>query len=319
MLRRILLVLVSLLVAAVAFVAGGLYLAKRAILHIDPTLPSVEDVMNVDPDADLPVRLSWINTASQTVPRRGVLEPALDPDPNAPYVLSLAAFVLEWADGRIFLIDLGMDPESAIAFGKPFQSVLGSGPMEPHGTVAEALGDKLARVAGVSFTHEHVDHVTGALELCKRHPASIPLFLGKLWSTESNYTTRPGLRVLDEAKCLSRRELEGGPLLAIPGFPGLAFFAAAGHTPGSQVFVAHVKGAESVKTWILTGDVVNNIDGIRHNIPKPALYSLLVVPENTKRLDEVRRFIGGLEREQGAGVLVTHDQLALEASGIPKF
>jgi glyoxylase-like metal-dependent hydrolase (beta-lactamase superfamily II) len=319
MFRRIVLVLVSLVVAAVLYVAIGLLLAKRAIVRIAPPLPSAEEVMAFDPGADLPVRISYWNTGDQKLARSGVLEADLDPNPTAPYVLGLPAFVLEWADGRIFLVDLGMDPEAAKAFGRPTELLAGASPMQPHGSVADKLGTALERVAGVSFTHEHIDHTEGATELCRLHPGPIPAYLGKLWSEESNYTTRSGLKVLDDAKCLDRRTLEGGPLFTIRGFPGLSFFAAAGHTPGSQVFVAHVRTGDSVRTWILAGDIANAIDGIRLNIPKPRLYSLLLVPEATARLDALRRFLGELERVNGASVVVSHDLLALEASGIPSL
>jgi hypothetical protein len=46
---------------------------------------------------------------------------------------------------------------------------------------------------------------------------------------------------------------------------------------------------------------------------------VLLVPEATARLEELRRFLAGLEREHGVSLLVSHDQLSLEASGLPAF
>ncbi|HKC51064.1 MAG TPA: MBL fold metallo-hydrolase [Myxococcota bacterium] len=319
MLRRVLVVLLSLVLAAVLYAALGLFLAKRAIKSLAPPLPSVEEVLAFDPSADLPVRLSWLNTASQPMPRSAVLERSLDPTPKGPFVMSFPAFVLEWADGRIFLIDLGMDRAEAEAFGKPTQWLAGADALQPLGSAAERLGGALARVSGVAFTHEHIDHTEGATDLCRLHPAPIQLFQNRLQVEESNFTTRPGQRVLEAAKCLERHVLDGGPLFGLPGFPGLSFFAAAGHTPGSQVFVAHLRTGDAVRTWVFTGDVVNQIDGVRQNIPKPRLYSLLIVPESTARLDVLRRFLAGLERDHGVGLLVSHDQLSIEASGLPAF
>jgi glyoxylase-like metal-dependent hydrolase (beta-lactamase superfamily II) len=319
MLRRILLGLVSLVLAAALFAATGLFLAKRAINALAPPLPSTEAVLAFDPQADLPVRLSWVNTASQPMPRSAVLEPSRDPTPKAPYVMSHPSFVLEWKDGRIFLIDLGMDTAEARAFGRPLEWLGGASEIAPHGSSATLLGQSLARVAGVGFTHEHVDHVGGAKELCLLHPDPIPLFRNRLQVEESNFTTRPGLAILEDAKCLAGRELGGGPLLDVPGFAGLAFFAAAGHTPGSQVFVAHVRANDAVRTWVFTGDVVNQIDGVRQNLPKPRLYSMLVVPESSARLEALRRFLASLERDHGVSLAVSHDQLSLEASGLPTF
>lgn len=316
MLRRVSFGVAGLVVLALAFAGVGLWLAKRSIAALDPPLPTVEEVLAFDARADLPVRLSWINTASQKMPRSAVLEPALDPTPTAPYVMSHAVFVLEWPDGRLFLIDAGMDRESALAFGRPIEWVSGGEPIQPIASAAERLGAALARVEGIAFTHEHTDHTSGVAELCRRRARPLALFQSPLQVRESNFTTRPGQRQLAEAGCLEPHLLESGPLYAIPGFPGLLFFAAAGHTPGSQVFVAHVRENGAVRTWLFTGDVVNQIDGVRRNIPKPAFYSALVVPESTARLDTVRRFLAGLERDHGAGLLVSHDQLSLEASGI---
>lgn len=316
MLRRVLIAFGALVVLFVAFVAGGLFLASRAIRALDPELPSEDAILAFDPAEDLPVRIGWLNTASQEMPRSGVLEPSLDPTPDAPYTMSHPAFVLEWSDGRIFLVDAGMDRNAAIAFGSPLESLSGADPIAPLGSAATKLGASLRRLAGIAFTHEHTDHTNGVAELCRLHEATIRLVQGRLQVEESNYTTRPGQAQLEEATCLSPEIQDGGPLIPVPGFPGLSFFAAAGHTPGSQVFVAHVRGGEGVRTYVLTGDVVNQIDGARRNIPKPRLYSLLMVPESTERLDKVRRLLAELERDHGVTLLVSHDQLSLEASGV---
>ena len=317
MLRRTLIAFGALVVLFVAFVAGGLFLANRAIRAIHPDLPSAEEILAFEPAADLPVRIGWVNTASQKMPRSGVLEPSLDPTPDAPFTMSFPAFVLEWSDGRIFMIDAGMDREAAIAFGRPTEKIAGAAPIEPLGSVASKLGLSLRRLVGIAFTHEHTDHTNGVADLCRLHDAPVRLMQGRLQVEESNYTTRGGQAELAAAPCLKREILDGGPLIPVPGFPGLSFFQAAGHTPGSQVFVAHVRGSDGVHTYVLTGDIVNQIDGARRNIPKPRLYSLLIVPESPERLDDVRRLLASLERDHGVTLLVSHDQLSLEASGVP--
>jgi glyoxylase-like metal-dependent hydrolase (beta-lactamase superfamily II) len=316
MLRKLLLILAVLVFAFVAFVVGGLFLAGRAIRALDPPLPTVDEILAVDATADLPVRISWLNTASQKMPRAAVLEPSLDPTPDAPYTMSFPSFALEWSDGRIFLIDAGMDGASALAFGGPLETVSGAEPIQPLGTVAEKLGLSLRRVAGIAFTHEHTDHTQGVADLCRLRAAEIRLVQNPLQVDESNYTTRGGQEQLVAATCLKPEIATGGPLLAVPGFPGLSLFAAAGHTPGSQIFVAHVRASDGVTTYVLTGDIVNQIDGARRNLPKPTLYSLLVVPESPARLDTLRRLLAELERDHGVTLLVSHDQLSLEASGV---
>ena len=307
----------------VATAVAGLLLAHRAMRALDPPLPAEATLMAAGDPGELPVRLRWIDTASQPMPRSAVLEPSLDPAAAQPYVMAHTAFVLEWADGRIFLVDLGMDAEAARAFGRPLELVSGAEPIEPHGAAAERLGDAALHVAGVAFTHLHTDHTEGAASLCDAVERVVPVFQTPLQAEHSNYTTRAGHRQIEEAGCLSRRQLEGEPPFEVPGFPGLLVLPVAGHTPGSQVFVVHVRGRDEPRaqrrTFMITGDVVNQVDGLLLDLPKPRLYSLLVVPEATERLGRVRRYLRGLMDQHGATPLVSHDRRQLEASGIPAW
>jgi hypothetical protein len=100
MLRRILFALAAIVALFVVFVAGGLFLANRGIRALDPVLPSVDEILAFDPAADLPVGISWLNTASQKMPRAAVLDPSQDPTPDAPYAMSHASScsVVRWTD-----------------------------------------------------------------------------------------------------------------------------------------------------------------------------------------------------------------------------
>lgn len=317
--RRFLRGLLLLATAAVLAAAVGLAWAHRSIRAIEPPLPRVQDLYTgAASGAAGPVRLAVLNTASQQMPRGSVLDSSLDPNPSAPFVMSFPSFVLEWADGRIFLIDLGMDRAAALEFGAPSERLIGAGAIEAHADVAERLGRARARVAGVAFTHLHTDHTQGALGLCDGTESRIPVFQTSLQASRVNYTTRAGADQLAQAGCLAPRRLEGGPLHAIPGFPGLYVFATGGHTPGSQIFVANVGGANP-RTWIFTGDAVNQIDGVRLGLPKPTWYSLFIVPENRSRMKLLRDFLLEASRPDGVGLLVSHDRLQLEAAGLPAW
>jgi glyoxylase-like metal-dependent hydrolase (beta-lactamase superfamily II) len=304
----------------VAIAAAGLAIAHRHIEAIDPPLPEEARLAAPPAPADLPVRLRWIDTASQAMPRSAVLEPSVDPTPDEPYVMAHTAFVLEWADGRIFLVDLGMDPESAVAFGRPMELVAGAQPIAPSDDIATLLGEAIARVAGAAFTHLHPDHTAGAIPLCAALGRRLPVFQTPLQAERPNYTTRAGHAQLEQAGCLERRPLEGGPAFAVPGFDGLVVIAAAGHTPGSQLFVAHVRDAREpgapTRSFVLTGDVVNHADGLLLDLPKPRLYSLLVVPEATGRLGRVRGYLRGLVEQHDMTALISHDRTQLLGSGI---
>jgi glyoxylase-like metal-dependent hydrolase (beta-lactamase superfamily II) len=88
--------------------------------------------------------------------------------------------------------------------------------------------------------------------------------------------------------------------------------AAGGHTPGSTVFAARVGEV----TWILAGDMTNSRAALLANEPKPALYSLFIVPEAPARLERMRLWLSALDAESDVTVVVSHDQPALEASGM---
>ena len=321
MLKRILLGIVVVLALLVLGAGGFIVQAHRAIDREHAPLPTASDLdrFAAAPADDLPVRLSWIDTASQPMQRSAVLDPAKDPAPTEPYVLCHPAFVLQWADGRILLIDSGMRHDQAISFGKPTEILGIAGPVTPHADTATALGDAVKRVGGIVFTHLHTDHVDGVVALCAaRTQQPLSAFMTVAQAERANYTTRPGVALLDEAGCVRKQVLpDDATLRTVPGFTGVAVIDAGGHTPGSEIILARVATADGVRSYAFAGDTVNQLDGIRHDVPKPFFYRTFLIPESETRLGELRRFLAALERERGFTILVSHDENALVATGLP--
>ena len=111
--------------------------------------------------------------------------------------------------------------------------------------------------------------------------------------------------------------LQPKKLVPVPGFDGAFVIAAGGHTPGSQIVTAViVPPNEGARGYVFTGDIVNNLDGVTYDVPKPFLYSLLIVPEDLERLQELRHYVKDL-RGSNFQLLVSHDQNSLEQSGVP--
>ncbi len=318
MIRRILVTAGVLLSLSLAAGSVALGLAHRQISRITPQLPSPASILAGFPESNLPLRLSYINTASQPCPRSMVLEDSLDPGPPAAYVMSHTAFVLEWADGSIFLIDTGMSIDDATAFGKTMQR-FGAGPLQAHGSVSEQLGAAAEWVAGVGFTHLHPDHTSGLVSLCTHNPHPPTVYQTPLQSRLGNYTTRAGRHHLQQARCAPTEVLSEGPRFELPEFPGLVVLEGAGHTPGSSIFVARVGRAQNSKYWVFAGDVVNHIDGVRLDIPKPFLYSRFVVPESSARLSRLRRLLAEFGNNDNVGLLISHDLLQIRAAGIKPY
>lgn len=314
--RRLAQGLAAALVLALVAVAAGLALAHREIRARDPELPSDAALLALAAEPGGPVAAAWHETAYQAMPRARVLERSQDPDTNAPYAMSHPSFALAWPDGRLLLVDLGMEREAALAFGRPLEWV-GAKPAVFVQGAASALGTAALRVAGALFTHLHTDHVEGVVALCgARGGAPLPVFQTAAQAELANYTTRPGRRLLEQAGCVAPVRLPEGRLARLAGFPGVAVVDAAGHTPGSQVVLAVLSDGRRLA---FTGDVANHVEGIRRNVGKPFLYGLLVVPESPARLERVRRWLGRLEGELGFDLVVAHDRAQLAALALPSF
>lgn len=247
-----------------------------------------------------------------------MLDPSRDPSPDAAYEMGHPAFLLAWEDGRRLLVDAGMDREAALAFGRRLELV-GAGPPEAHGSAAEQLRRELGPgPLGLVFTHLHVDHTEGVAGVCAaRAGGEITLFQTPAQAARRNYTTRSGAEQLAGAGCLRPALLAETSPTELPGFPGVAVAWGAGHTPGSQLVFVWLRAAGGeVRRLVLAGDIANAIDGVRHDVPKPRLYRLLVVPEHDAQLGRLRRFLAGLERE-GSVVLPSHDLIHLRSVGLP--
>ncbi len=313
MLRRLLRISALVLGAALALAAAGLAWAHFEMRGLGGPLPT--DLAALE-GPDLPVSLVAILTASQRVPRSQVLDPGRDPTPDAPYVLGHPAFLLRWADGRKLLIDAGMERDAARAFGRPLE-ILGAEPLETHGSVVEQRAEELASgPLAIVFTHLHSDHTQGIGRLCEaRRGAPIELFQTPAQASRRNFTTRPGSAHLEAAPCLRRATLPDAALAALPGFGGVGVVWAAGHTPDSQVVLVAVREAGGLRRIAFAGDVANVADGIRHDVGKPLLYRLLIVPEDEARLGAVRRFLAHLE-PAGFAVTPSHDLLHLRSQGL---
>lgn len=312
--------LVVLVLLAGTVVAGGLVWMHLDIEKYRAPLPLVSDLLELEKMNDLPVAVSVVETARQVLPRASVLDPSLDPHPGEPYVMTHPAFVLEWADGRLLLVDVGMTKQGALEFGAPIERFFHGQPIEPLTPVATALGDAAARVQGVVFTHLHADHVGGLGEVCARigHPTKV--FQTEAQQDSWTVFTAPGKRELGESGCAQPVRLAAKPLMLLEGFPGVGVVGVGGHTPGSQAIFAAVRppGGE-VRRFVFSGDVTNTIDGIRDDIPKPLFYRVVVIPEDDDRLGEVRRYLRSLEKSFGFAVAVAHDQRHLATLGIPAW
>ncbi len=266
---------------------------------VEPDLPSeqaLRDLMSVE---DGPIAVHYVLSASQDV--RGSK-------------LGHTSFLVEWANGTLFMIDAGMDAEGAAAFVELLKGIGGGGEGEFFGTVGDQLGSHLARVKGAGFTHLHIDHTQGITSFCETRGDGTALLQTDHQRDLHNFNTSEGAGLVT-GSCLSRGALNGTELLTNETFPGLGLVALGGHTPGSTLFVVGLKD----RLWLFSGDTTNTKADLLTNTGKGFVYSGLLVPENTGRTQKLRLWLRSLNKNDDIDVIVSHDLRALQASGMPQF
>jgi glyoxylase-like metal-dependent hydrolase (beta-lactamase superfamily II) len=301
--KKVALALLAIILVLSMAAIAALLPAHRQIRRIAPPLPDRSAIEAALAGVAGPVSLRAVNSATQSHP--------------SGTQVSHPAYLLEWADGRRFLIDAGMEPEAAVEFGRPIEFLLGSDPAVPHGSVAEQLGDAvIASVMGIAFTHLHTDHTQGIGALCRgRAGQPLRVFQTPVQADELNHTTRPGLAHIEGARCAEIERLPGANasgLHPVPGFPGLLAIVGGGHTPGSTLYVAPVGDL----VWVMAGDPTNFMESVRLDRPKAALYSYLIVPESGARLSVLRAWLRDLDGARGFEVAISHDLRAAVERGM---
>lgn len=259
--------------------------AQLDIRQIGPGLPDVAQFEALRRTANGPVSVSAIRTSSQE-----------------SEVLSLGhhTVVIEWADGRLMLIDAGMDAAAARDFGRLMEWLYGAQPAEVHTTAVRELGDRLQDVAAIGFTHLHIDHTQGAVALCANNPR-MKVVQTNLQRTTHNVNTTEGAAIV--AGCRQADAIDADTLTELADFPGVGIYSLGGHTPGSTLFAVAVEE----RILLFSGDITNSKTDLVEDTGKGFAYSYLVVPENTDRTAELRLWLHGLDQTDHMSVYVSHD------------
>ncbi|MEH6569041.1 MAG: MBL fold metallo-hydrolase, partial [Halioglobus sp.] len=121
--------------------------AHLQVRSVNTPLPDGADFLQLKHN-DGPVNIYYVNTSEQSLPASTLVH---------------SVIVLEWSDGKLFLIDAGMRETQAEEFGGLMKLVMGAQEVEIHGAIGSLLGDHVAGVDGVGFTHLHIDHTDGIL------------------------------------------------------------------------------------------------------------------------------------------------------------
>lgn len=282
----------------VVSIAGAVVLVPPhlEIRDIAPPLPTEARLRAL---ADLeggPVDIRYIESSSQEMAGR---------------TLGHSIFVVEWADGRLFMIDAGMDRQTSLEFGELMAMLQDAEAVQYGGTANDVLGEATARVEGVGFTHLHRDHVQGIEPFCEARGAGAKLYQTRWQADIHNLHTVDNAEIV-ERSCLEKGALGGDVILTTDAFPGLGIVALGGHTPGSTLFAVPIDGT----LWLISGDISNVKANLLSNTDKGFVYSTFIVPEDTERTEALRLWLGDLDAKPDVEVVVSHDIAAAEASGM---
>ena len=285
--------LIGLALVALAVLLVPPHLQTRGI---EPPLPTAHALRALADVENGPVSIQYLVNATQ---------------PAAGRNLSHTSIVIEWANGNLFIIDAGMTETAAADFAELIKTIGGGGDATFVGTIADQLGGDLSRVAGVGFTHLHIDHTQGLGTLCDARGTGAALLQTNLQRDQHNFNTTEGAEIV-ASSCLAPTPLTGETILTSDKFPGLGLVAIGGHTPGSTLFAAYVNN----HLWLFSGDTTNSMLNLRSDTGKGFLYSNIFVPENTNRTGQLRVLLRDLDAEDDIDVVVSHDLEALVATGM---
>jgi glyoxylase-like metal-dependent hydrolase (beta-lactamase superfamily II) len=287
------------IVLGLVLAAFALVPAHVQVRSVEPTLPGEAELLSLLSTKDGPIRLRYVNTSSQKTPSSR---------------LGHTVFLVEWANGNLFMIDAGMDRAAAIEFGKLMETALGAEQAVSHGTIAELLGSDTQRVMGVAYTHLHIDHSQGTVPFCEIRHSGARVFQTSWQADLHNFNTEEGAAIVADS-CLERGRLGDDSVKTVAGFPGIGLVALGGHTPGSTLLAIAVND----HLWLLSGDIANSKADLISNAGKGFLYSYLLVPEHTGRTEALRTWLAVLDGRENMTVIVSHDLPDIEASGMAEY
>lgn len=276
--------------------------AHMQVRGVEPALPSDAELLALTGSLEKPISLSYILTSFQELERGQI---------------SHISILVEWRNGKRFLIDTGMSEQGAKDFGMLLKKMDSSARTETIlGTAPNILGPRVKDIAGVGFTHLHIDHVEGINEFCQARGQGAVVLQTPSQNTLHNFNTSESSELVANS-CLQSADFQrtgNSNLYSSEQFPGMAAFELGGHTPGSTLWAV----ALGNKVLLFSGDTTNDKLSIDHDIPKQAVYSYFLVPENTDRTATLRKWLRKLDQSASFSVIVSHD-LANTKAHLPAY
>jgi glyoxylase-like metal-dependent hydrolase (beta-lactamase superfamily II) len=279
-------------VVLATLVLGGLgyYIAILQMGDVDETLYSIDmdevRALATSIDGPLPTKINAEAPIGIEFPGAAVITGWS----WSPHKLPIYAYQVVYPDGHI-MIDAAMNEAQAAA---------GGGASFFDEASYARLMSALSGARQIVFTHEHYDHIGGAIA----HPDAIALLERVRMTDLQVANSKNGLGVEYPEGALDGYEaLSYDGMLAIA--PGVVLIEAAGHTPGSQIiYVRRADGQE----YFFIGDVAWTYAGIDQVRTRPNLVSRGILGEDRARTHAQVAELKEIEQANPAlAIIVGHD------------
>jgi glyoxylase-like metal-dependent hydrolase (beta-lactamase superfamily II) len=235
-----------------------------------------------------PLRLNFLKFAESRRTKNFSVKDA----PPIPSIQARTAFQIVYADGTV-MVDAGMN--------LPVHRFFGRGVDEPYfPDAAQQVERAVSNARLIVVTHEHGDHVAGAIAKGAAGDVAHKTLL-----TRTQVQTLMSSPQMPEIRLTADRAQRFVVIDYDRYFPlaaGVVLIKAAGHTPGSQmVYVALASGRE----YLLAGDATWHMDGVRQVKGKDAPW----VTEDQPAVLAQLTWLNALGRNApGLVVVASHDE-----------
>ena len=237
--------------------------------------------------------------------------------------MSHPSFVLEWKDGRMLLIDVGMTARRGASPSASRSSCSAAPtPIVPHGLGRRRRSATRPRASRASSSPTCTPTTSAASASSARASAiRVQVPMTEAQAERPNYTTRPGLDLLDEADCVAARDrVSGGAAVAGAGLSRRLRDRRRRPHAGQPDHARLRAGRRRRRTATRSPATSSTTSTASPTTSRSrSLYRTLIVPESEARQAELRAFLKRLHDEAGFTLLVSHDQRALEAGGVPAW
>jgi glyoxylase-like metal-dependent hydrolase (beta-lactamase superfamily II) len=248
----------------------------------------------------LPVSINYIKFAASIRQWKDIVEGGSED----PCTMARTAFQINY-DKDYIMVDAGMDKAVHHFFEK-------QAPQPFDDTLANQVATALQSAKLILITHEHGDHVAGAIRNANNTVPSKTILTTDQANTLVNNPQMPEIK-LDETKRDQYIIVDFASVL--PVAPGVVLIKAPGHTPGEiMVYTKLANGRE----YIFTGDVSWSFKGIQEKKLKPKSERERL-SEGTDNIRQEIDWLSDRLTKDNMIMLVSHDDIMLpqyEAQGL---